>query len=324
MIGAIMRLTCPGARLTARLLSLALTFAALAATPWAPAQDALAAANAANAAEDYSFIATADMRNYVDKAPAGKRYFDGLCEELKGIGPGAFMISPGDCDPPGPVRAAIDRYLGTNYIWYPIIGNHELGDKANVAWLQRWAKAGIPGLVSCGPAGFESTTFSFDYANSHFVALNEYCAGSSETTRKDGLSSATLDWLEKDLAANKKPLVWISGHVPIKSLPDMDSNRLRHEDGRLTSSPADMERFLNLLKQYKVRAYICGHTHGTSVAKVKGIWQADCGHARGAGDKGAASTLLKFRISGERSWADIYRADANGMNYKLRKSVELN
>lgn len=324
MISAIMRLTCPGARLAARLFTLALTWVVLASAPCLPAQDAPKAASAATQAQnDYSFTATADMRSYVDKAPAGKRYFDGLCEELAKIGPGAFMISPGDCDPPGPVRAAIDRYLGTNYIWYPIIGNHELGDKKNVAWLQTWAKAGIPGLVRCGPAGSESTTFSFDYANSHFVALNEYAAGGSESSRKDGLSAATLDWLEQDLAANKKPLIWISGHVPIKALPDMDSGRLRHEEGGLTNNKADMERFLNLLKQYQVRAYICGHTHGASVAKVKGIWQADCGHARGAGDKGAPSTLLKFRVAGERAWVDVYRANTNGVNYQLRKTVEL-
>ena len=47
------------------------------------------------------------------------------------------------------------------------------------------------------------------------------------------------------------------------------------------------------------------------------------GHARGAGDKGAPSTFLKFRISGEQTWVDIYRGDTNGVMYQLRKTVEL-
>ena len=72
-----------------------------------------------------------------------------------------------------------------------------------------------------------------------------------------------------------------------------------------------------------MRAYICGHTHGSSVTRVKGVWQADSGHARGGGDPGAPSTFLRFRITGLRAWVDIYRADPNGLEYRLRKTVEL-
>jgi hypothetical protein len=273
--------------------------------------------------EDFSFVTAGDMRNYVGPAPAGKRYFDGLCESLHSIGAGAFMISPGDCDPPGPVRATIDRYLGTNYVWYPVIGNHELGKKSNVEWLRDWAKAGIPHLARRGPPGAEATTYSFDFQNSHFIALNEYFNGHSDSARKDDISEATFDWLEKDLAATRKPLIWVIGHVPIKSLPDMDTGRRRHEGGSLTTDKAHLARFVQLLKQYRVRAYICGHTHGCSVARVSGVWQADSGHARGAGDKGAPSTFLKFRVAGKRAWVDIYRGDTNGITYQLRKTVEL-
>ncbi|MBI2496805.1 MAG: hypothetical protein HYV75_02365, partial [Opitutae bacterium] len=50
---------------------------------------------------------------------------------------------------------------------------------------------------------------------------------------------------------------------------------------------------------------------------------ADSGHARGAGDPGAPSTFLKFRIRGEQVWVDIYRADPTGTEYTLRKTVLL-
>jgi hypothetical protein len=271
----------------------------------------------------FSFITAGDMRSYVGPAPAGKRYFDGVCEALQSIGAGAFMIIPGDCDPPGPVRATIDRYLGTNYVWYPVIGNHELGNTTNLVWLQNWAKAGVPHLTRRGPPGAENTIYSFEFENSHLIVLNEYYDGHSDSAGKNDIPEASFDWLEKDLAGTHKPLIWIVGHVPIKSLPDMDTGRRRHEGGSLTTKPAHLERFLQLLKQYRVRVYICGHTHNCSVARVEGVWQADSGHARGAGDTGAPSTFLKFHVLGERAWVDIYRGDTNGVMYRLRDTVEL-
>lgn len=271
----------------------------------------------------FSFITAGDMRSFVGPAPAGKRYFDGVCEALQSIGAGAFMIIPGDCDPPGPVRATIDRYLGTNYLWYPVIGNHELEKTTNLVWLRTWAEAGVPHLTRRGPVGAEDTIYSFEFENSHFILLNEYYDGRSDSVRKNDIPEAAFEWLEEDLAATRKPLIWIIGHVPIKSLRDMDTGRLRHAGESLTTNKVHQERFLQLLKRYHVRAYICGHTHNCSVARVKGVWQADSGHARGAGDKGAPSTFLKFRIAEERAWVDIYRGDTNGVTYKLRRTVKL-
>jgi hypothetical protein len=276
-----------------------------------------------SAPDAFSFVAAADMRSYVGPAPDGKRYFDGVCAALQAVGAGAFMISPGDCDPPGPVRATIDRYLGTNYLWYPVMGNHEIGSKTNLAWLRTWARAGIPHLTRRGPPGAEDTTYSFDFENSHFIALNEYYDGRSDAVRRDNFPDATFEWLEQDLAATRKPLIWVIGHIPIQSLPDMDTGRNRHAGESLSKDPDRLEQFLQLLKRHHVRAYICGHTHNCSVARVKGVWQADSGHARGAGDKGAPSTFLKFRISGERAWVDVYRGDTNGVAYHLRKTVEM-
>ena len=78
------------------------------------------------------------------------------------------------------------------------------------------------------------------------------------------------------------------------------------------------------MKKFHVRAYICGHTHDTSVVKLKnGIWQCDSGHARGGGDKGSPSTFLKFRVVGNQPFVDIYRGDVQGAAYALRKTVAL-
>jgi len=273
---------------------------------------------------EFVFIAAGDMRGYIQSQSGGKRYFDGLCEAARRVGAGAFMMSPGDCDPPAPIRATIDRFIGTNYVWYPVIGNHDAKDPASMAWLRHWAEAGIPHLVQHGPPGAELTSYSFDFGCSHFVALNEYYDGKADNVGKGDVPDAALAWLEADLAATKKPLIWVIGHKPIKTIPDMDSGRTRHGEDSVSADAAHRDRLVQLLKQYHVRAYICGHTHNTSVTKVDGVWQADSGHARGAGDPGAPSTFLKFHASSERAWVDIYRSDASGEKYQLRKTVELN
>lgn len=270
-----------------------------------------------------SFIAAGDMRGFVGPAPAGKRYFDGVCEAVKAVGPGAFMMSPGDCSPPAPIRSNMDQYLGTNYLWYPVAGNHDAEKADNMAWFRHWAEAGIPHLARRGPLGAETTTYSFDFGNCHFIALNEYYNGRSDAVGKGDVPDPALSWLKADLAATRQPLIWVFGHKPIESLPDMDNGKVSHQGESVTTNTARLDLFLNLLKEYHVRACICGHTHKTSVAKVKGVWQADSGHSRGGGDKTTPSTFLRFRVSSLRAWVDVYRADVNGENYTLRKTVEL-
>lgn len=276
------------------------------------------------ATNNFSFLTAGDMREFVKAKAADVRYFDGLCAAARDVGAGAFMISPGDFDPPAPVRATLDEYLGTNYLWYPVVGNHEIETPADLAWVQAWAKRGIPHLVKPGPPGAELTTYSFDYGNSHFVAVNDYFDNRVIVKGKGAIAKATLDWLEKDLAATTKTHIWVIGHQPIQSLPDMDTGRVRHGGESVSEQSASVERFIALLQKFQVRAYICGHTHNTSVAKVHGIWQTDSGHARGGGDPGSPSTFLKFNVNGNQADVEIYRADAKGMNYTLKKTVLLN
>ena len=272
---------------------------------------------------NFSFIVAGDMREFVHSKNSNERYFDGACEAMKSIGAGEFMILPGDFDPPGPVRATVDTFLGTNYFCYFVVGDHEAQTPESMTWFRHWGEAGIPHLVRRGPNGAETTEYSFDFGNSHFVALSDYFDGKSDAAKPD-VSDATMSWLEQDLAATHQPLIWVISHKPIECLPDMDSGRSRHAGDSLVVDPKRREHFVALLKQYHVRALLCGHTHGCSVTKVQGIWQCDSGHARGAGDTGAPSTFLKIHVNGGNVSAEIFRADANGINYKVRKTVELN
>lgn len=263
------------------------------------------------------------MRSCTASLPDGRRQFDGAAEAIKRVGPGDFMILPGDFDPPDPVRTTLSRYLGTNYLCYFVVGDHEAQTPASMAWLQQ--RSEIPNLARRGPDASAGTIYSFNFGNSHFAVLNCYFDGRRNTTNNPDISDATLSWLQQDLAATRQPLIWVVCHKPIECLPDMDNGRVRHAGDSLIIKPERREKFVAMLKHFHVKALLCGHTHNCSVAKVQGgVWQADSGHARGAGDLGAPSTFLKIHVNGDQTSVDIYRADSNGQNYALRKSVELN
>lgn len=284
---------------------------------------ALACAGPLPAAEEFSFVVAGDMQDFAAGAPAGKRYFDGACEAMRRVGPGAFLLTPGDINPPAPLRATIDRYLGPDFLWYVAVGNHEFDAEKTLAWVRSQAVAGkAPSTVRLGGPS-DGLYFSFDSGPVHFVAIDAYPDGKPGAKGKMDISDAAFAWLENDLANTRQPLIFVTGHPPIVSQPDMDSGRVRHRDDSVSADPSRVARFVGLLKKYHVRAYLGGHTHNASVAKVRGIWQADSGHTRGAGDPGSPSTFLKIRVRGEQVWVDIFRADPNGVEYTLRKTVQL-
>lgn len=286
--------------------------------------------------KEFSFVTAGDMRSYTQNTkPDGKRFFDGAAEAMKQVGPGEFLISPGDFDPPSAVRSVIDEYLGPKFPWYVVVGNHEVENAAVMPWVRTWLASDIPHLVRRGVPGTQLSVYSWDGGTSHFVAIDTYPlakAGIPGDTDKEkagnkgqvDLTEETFKWLEADLAATRQPFIWVIGHQPLESRLDMDSKRGRHGGDSVSFDPARAARFAELLKKYHVRAYICGHTHNTSVEKVQDIWQADSGHARGGGDAGSPSTFLKFHTLGNDAWVEIYRADPAGRDYKIRQTVQLN
>jgi len=261
----------------------------------------------------FSFAVTADQRSYTGGGTYNtSNYFRGVVEAIatQPGGSGAFMISPGDLDPPADSKWTIEEVLGSNYIWYPVVGNHELPDAgsesdygANMAWLRAYGY----GAVTQGPSGCPETTYSFDYENVHFVILNEYCDTGGDDVTHGNIPDHLYNWLLADLSSTTKEHIIVFGHEPAYPQPDADNGRLRHEGDSLNQYPLNRDRFWNLLRDKEVLAYISGHTHNYSIYRYDGVWQLDVGHARGAGDVGAPSTFVIVNVDGSMVTFDTYR-----------------
>lgn len=262
----------------------------------------------------FTFAATADIREFAGPGQYDTpQYFRGACEAIAALGGSAFMVSPGDIDPPTGVNWTITQTLETTYTWYPVVGNHELEKGAYMIWLRSYDY----GAVNPGPSGCPETTYSFDYQNAHFVMLNEYCDASGDTATEGDVSDHLYYWLAADLSATDKAHVFVFGHEPAYPQPDADNGRLRHEYDSLNLYPLRRDRFWNLLRERNVTAYVCGHTHNYSAVRIDGVWQLDVGHARGLGDVGAQSTFVLIQVNGDIVTFEAYRDDANGGTYTL-------
>jgi len=268
-----------------------------------------------------TFVVAGDVRQYVAEPYRNPQHFLGALQALKRVGPGSFMVSPGDMDPPGAVRDLVSEVLGADYPWYPVMGNHELEAADHLDWLRHYNAHGttLPHVVRKGPPGSEETTYAFDWADCHFVALNQYYNGQSDSTANADMVPELLAWLEQDLAANTRKHVFVFGHVPLLTMFDMDNGRVRHQAGPLEAFPPQVFRLHQLLLKYRVAAYFCGHTHNASFANINGLWQFDSGHARGLEEDSAPSDLFAMctraveegtrkGVTAEQSMADYFAA----------------
>ena len=92
-----------------------------------------------NKEESFSFVLAADTRAYTGD---DINMFRGACEAIKKAGESAFIISPGDVDPPDRVFYTMQKYIDKDIIWYPIIGNHEEETVSDMEWIRNHNKNG--------------------------------------------------------------------------------------------------------------------------------------------------------------------------------------
>jgi hypothetical protein len=274
----------------------------------------------------FSFIISSDQREHATPAFRSHEYTLGGYEAINKVGKGSFMIVLGDLDPPTATRELIANVLGKDYLWYPVIGNHDLEVEANTEYLRAMNRGanGLPYVVRKGPAGCEETTYSFDWNDVHFVVLNVYYDGKADNKADGMVVPELLAWLENDLQQNTKKRVLVFGHEPIYPFLDMDNGSVRHLSDAMDKYPDVSLRFQRLLAKHHVTAYFSGHTHAASYANINGLWLINSGHIYGQEDRYVPAKLFsvlskrvesdsKKGISAENSILAFYKSEDREM-----------
>ncbi len=219
-------------------------------------------------------------------------------------GQGAFQISIGDVvdaagQSPEAVRAVIDSKFGPKALWYPVVGNHDTKSEPALQWMRdefNKGSGGRPPLKSTiknpGPPGGAETTYSFDYGNAHFVVLNEYYNGTADIGTDGDIVPALLKWIEADLAANAKPMVFVFGHEPAFA-------QFRHVGDSLDGHAANRDAFWDLLVKYRVQAFFSGHIHYYYKELHQGVYQISDGNAGNGKDRQTTDLPGRDRRSGQ-------------------------
>ncbi|TFG83572.1 MAG: hypothetical protein E4H20_05215, partial [Spirochaetales bacterium] len=215
----------------------------------------------------FEFSVAADMRGYT-----GRFEFYGALQAMTGKGPGAFLLSPGDVDPPFAIESLVEAVLGSDFPWVPVVGNHEAETPADMNYLRGY----FPGLsavldgYSGGPEKSNASCYSFSAGNIRIIVLNEYYDGESDigTDPSSGgagtIGTFLYTWLQDQLVADSSIYTIVVGHEPAYPQPDSLTGRLRHDGDSLDAHPAERDAFQELLESEDVDAYLFGHTHNYS------------------------------------------------------------
>jgi len=283
--------------------------------------------------ERLRFTVTSDLHlpfGHPDEEPVA---FYRACEKIAEVGPGAFMVTTGDVWDARRARGLVDRHLGANYPWYLVIGGHDLEHPATLEFARTYNPHGraLPCIVNPGPPGARETTYSFDYGNCHFVVLNQFLDGVSDSGRRDGqLSDALLEWLRGDLDRNDQQHTFVFVHEPAFRHPDIEWHNEQAGGGYMAyRDRRPRDRYWQLLREHRVLAHIHGHHHVYNRARIRGVWDVEAGHCR-ITPKGASeadmrkrATFLVFDVEGDAVSYDCYRDEFDGASFCLRERVVL-
>jgi hypothetical protein len=199
----------------------------------------------------FRFAAFSDTKTGTDKLQA-------ISDQVVPMNP-AFVIYPGDVCESGPDDSCFGDWKsalnGGGDLYsksFVTRGNHDAAGSS--FWTQTFDFAGVASSIGAKNYGSESDnmTYSFDYGNSHFVALD--MPGGDATT----ITSSQLDWLDADLtSAEGRGIVhsFLFFHGP--PVP---------EGGHCCTNGTDIIDVLS--KHTSVAATFNGHEHNTGYELV--------------------------------------------------------
>lgn len=157
------------------------------------------------------------------------------------------------------------------YPLYPVPGNHDYHDfqsasatdQNKMAYYQNFS---VPTKGEAGgvPSNTESY-YSYDIGNVHFLALDSYGPDNKGLHMYDEMSEQ-VEWVKKDLQANKSKWVVAYWHHPPYTMGSHDSDK----ESLLVKI---RENFIKTIEEYGVDLVLCGHSHVYERTKlIKGYY----------------------------------------------------
>ncbi len=144
-----------------------------------------------------------------------------------------------------------------NTVLWPSPGNHDYSDRTwpnDLGIRPDYYKIfSLPTKGECGGlASGNAAYYSYDYANVHFVSLDSY--GTEDSRKMADTLSRQVQWLKKDLAANKLPWTVVYFHHP-------PYTKGSHNSDTELDLVAIRENLVRVLDYYKVDVVLNGHSH---------------------------------------------------------------
>ena len=203
------------------------------------------AAAAVKTSTPFTFVVFGDNRPASKNAPPPE-VFREIVSEIRTLHP-AFVMTTGDLVLGDKNDTAVVnqeynetlplvRSMGVPV--YFVAGNHEM--RGSAADQSLYEKRVSPKLY-----------YSFNYGNSHFVALDSDIVG-----QEHRITGAQFNWLERDLKSvqGKVKHIFVFAHQPMYPVS-------LHIGSSLDVYPADRDRLQGLFEKYHVGEFICGHEH---------------------------------------------------------------
>lgn len=145
-----------------------------------------------------------------------------------------------------------------NHALFPAPGNHEYANnpiRQKDHAIPYYSLFSVPQQAECGGVPSHSESFySYNWGNIHFLSLDSYGEHDSGTTRLYDTLGAQVQWVKRDLEANKQQWTIVYWHHPPYTMGSHNSDR----EAELVKI---RQNFLRVLERYGVDLVISGHSH---------------------------------------------------------------